>query len=161
MIDKVIAAEGLVPTANGSAIAELKAKVEHAEKAMLQMPQVEIPTVHYFAKGLYARQITIPKGVLATSAIHLFEHIDIIPQGDISVLTDNGMKRVKGPVTFVSQPGLKRIGYAHEDTIWISIIACEERDLAKIEETLVVKTYEEFTALQLEEEKKWPSLSGQ
>lgn len=149
-----------VPSVTTPDIEHLKAKVVRAEKLMLQLPQVEIPAVHLFAKGLYARQITIPKGVLATSAIHLFEHIDIIPQGDISVLTDEGMKRITGPATFVSQPGLKRVGYAHEDTIWISIIACEERDIAKIEQTLVVESYEEFEALKrLEQENaKWPLL---
>ncbi len=135
-----------------AALAQLKDKIVRAEKVMLQLPQVAIATTHYFAKGLYARQITIPKGVIATSAIHLFEHLDIIPQGDITVMTDEGMKRIKGPATFVSQPGLKRIGYAHEDTTWISIIACEERDIEKIEEKLVVKSYEEFLALNRAEE---------
>jgi len=147
---------------DGDEVPQLRDKVVRIEKAMLEMPQVEIPPRHFFAKGLYAREITIPKGVLATSAIHLFEHIDIIAKGDISVLTDEGVKRIQAPATFVSQPGLKRIGYAHEDTVWISIIACEERDLEKIEETLVVGSYEEFALAQKRMEgQAWPLLSRQ
>lgn len=107
---------------------------------------IEIVPVHYFAPGLYAREILIPKGTLATSKIHLFEHIDIISKGEISVLTDEGMKRIKAPATFVSKPGLKRIGYAHEDTVWVSIIACNETDPEKAEKLLVVDTQEEFQA---------------
>lgn len=107
---------------------------------------IVIEARHYFAPGLYAREITIPKDTLATSKIHLFEHIDIISKGEISVLTDEGMKRIKAPATFVSKPGLKRIGYAHEETVWISIIACNETDPEKAEKLLVVDTQEEFLA---------------
>lgn len=117
---------------------------------------ITIEARHYFAPGLYAREITIPKDTLATSKIHLFEHIDIISKGEISVLTDEGIKRIKAPATFVSKPGLKRIGYAHEETVWTSIIACNETDPEKAEKLLVVDTYEEFrTAI---EGGTWPLL---
>lgn len=125
----------------------LRQKVLAIEALMREQgTPVEIVPKHYFAPGLYAREITIPKGTLATSKIHLFEHIDIISSGEISVLTDEGMKRIKAPATFVSKPGLKRIGYAHEDTVWISIIACSETDPEKAEKLLVVDTQEEFKA---------------
>lgn len=132
-------------------------KVLAVEKLMREQGQpVAIETKHYFAPGLYAREILIPKGTLATSKIHLFEHIDIISKGEISVLTDEGMKRITAPATFVSKPGLKRIGYAHEDTVWVSIIACNETDPEKAEKLLVVDTQEEYLAAI--EGGVWPSL---
>jgi hypothetical protein len=106
--------------------------------------QIQIEPVHYFARGLYAREITIPKGTLLTGKIHLFEHINIISKGDISVLTESGVKRIKAPAAIVSRPGIKRIGYAHEETVWTTIHACDEKDAEKAEKLLVVNTFEEF-----------------
>ena len=109
-----------------------------------QPNQIVIETKHYFAQGLYAREIIIPKGTLLTGKIHLFEHLNIISKGDISVLTENGIKRIKAPATIISRPGIKRVGYAHEDTVWTTIHSCSETDSEKAEKLLVVDTFEEF-----------------
>lgn len=115
------------------------------EDAMRKEPdQIRIEPVHYFAHGLYAREITIPKGAVLTGKIHLFEHINIISKGDISVLTEQGIKRIKAPATIISQPGIKRVGYAHEETRWTTIHACEAKDGDEAEKLLVVDTFEEF-----------------
>lgn len=92
---------------------------------------------HYFAKGLYVRELFIPKGTLFTGKIHKTEHINIIPKGDITVWTESGMQRLNGPHIFVSQPGTKRVGLAHEDTIWVNIHHTFETDLSKIELDLI------------------------
>ena len=115
------------------------------EDAMRKEPdQLTIEPVHYFAPGLYAREITIPKGAILTGKIHLFGHINIISKGDISVLTEEGIKRIKAPATIISKPGIKRVGYAHEETVWTTVHACEETDADKAEKLLVVDTFEEF-----------------
>lgn len=120
-------------------------KVLQMEALMRESPeQIHIEPVHYFARGLYAREITIPKGVLLTGKIHLFEHVNIISKGDISVLTEDGVKRIKAPATIISQPGIKRIGYAHEETVWTTVHACNAIDAARAEKLLVVDTFEEF-----------------
>jgi hypothetical protein len=106
--------------------------------------EVKIEPVHYFAGGLYAREITIPKGTCLTGKIHLFEHLNIISKGDISVMTDEGIKRIVAPATIVSKPGIKRVGYAHEDTVWTTILVCTETDPDKAEAMLVVETFEQF-----------------
>src|ERR1700739_4861404 len=107
----------------------LRHQVLQLEDRMRQEPdQIHIEPVHYFAQGLYAREITIPKGAALTGKIHLFEHINIISKGDISVLTEDGVKRIKAPATIISQPGIKRIGYAHEETVWTTIHACNVKD---------------------------------
>ena len=118
--------------------------IEELEAAMLQEPQVEIETKHYFADGLYAREIFIPKGTLLTGKIHKREHINIISKGDITVVTTNGKKRVKAPCTIISEPGTKRAGFAHEDTIWITVHAVESNDIEEIEAMLVTTNYDEY-----------------
>ncbi|GFO60951.1 hypothetical protein GMST_32760 [Geomonas silvestris] len=114
------------------------------EKALVAMPQVEITPVHYFAEGLYAREILIPAGTCLTGKIHLAEHVNIISKGRISVLTEDGVKTISAPATLVSKPGIKRAGYAHEDTVWTTIHACEAETVEEAEVALVVGTFEQF-----------------
>lgn len=121
----------------------LRDKIEQLEQAMLQMPehQIEIEPTHHFSKGIYAREILIPKGTTLTGKIHRTEHLNIISQGDISVLTEQGIKRIRAPFTMVSLPGTKRVGYAHEDTVWTTIHGTEETDLDKLEAELIAESH--------------------
>lgn len=108
------------------------------ERELMKCPQIEIPVRHYHCKGLYAREITIPKGIILTGKTHRTEHLNILSKGDITVLTDSGMKRLQGPYTMVSQPGTKRVGYTHEETVWTTIHASDETDLEVLEAQLIV-----------------------
>jgi hypothetical protein len=126
----------------------VRGRIEKLESMMMSAGgQVELSPAHYFAKGLYAREIRIPKGTLLTGKIHKHEHLNIISQGEISVLTEHGPQRIKAPCTIVSQPGTKRVGYAHEDTVWTTIHATDETDVEKIDDELVVETFEQYQAL--------------
>lgn len=122
---------------------ELRDKIDKIEAVMFQMKdqQIQIEPIHHFADGLYAREIFIPKGTTLTGKIHRTEHINIISKGDISVLTEDGIKRIQAPCTLISKPGTKRVGYAHEDTVWTTIHASSERDLDKLEEALIAPSH--------------------
>lgn len=123
----------------------MRNKIERLEGLMKQVDaKVVIEPMHYFAKGLYARAIHIPKGTLLTGKIHKQEHLNIVAQGVISVLTEDGPQTVRAPFTMVSKPGTKRVGYALEDTVWITVHATDETDVNKIDDELVVDTYEQY-----------------
>lgn len=107
-------------------------------------PVPEFDVTHHFADGLYARELFIPAGTLLTGKIHRTTHLNIISKGEISVLTEDGMKRIKAPCTIVSKPGMKRVGYAHEDTVWTTIHGTNETDLEVLEKTLISPSYEEL-----------------
>lgn len=99
---------------------------------------VEIEPVHRFAQGIYAREITIPAGTLLTGKIHRTQHLNVISAGDISVWTEGEpVRRIKAPYTFVAEPGTRRVGYAHADTVWTTIHATTETDLERLEATLI------------------------
>lgn len=127
-------------------LANLRDKVLELEACMFEMPekQIHIEPRHYFADGLYAREITIPAGTCLVGKIHLFEHINIISKGEISVMTEEGIKRIKAPATIISKPGIKRVGFAHEETVWTTIHACNEKEAEAAEKALVVDSYEQF-----------------
>lgn len=125
---------------------ELKLKIEQLEQIMLHMPNDKstIELKHYFVDGMYAREGLIPKGMVFTGRVHKFGHMCVISKGDISVLTENGIERLKGPCIIVSKPGVKRVGYAHEDTHWTNFHPTMETDVDKIEDHLTVPSYAHF-----------------
>lgn len=115
-----------------------RAQIERLEGFMAQHDQVEMPPVHRYAEGLYAREITIPAGTLMTGRVHLFEHVSIMLRGDMTVLTEQGMERVQGPKVFISPAGTKRVGYAHEETVWVTVHTNpdDDTDVERIEARL-------------------------
>ena len=126
----------------------MREKVIAIEKLMKEKPQVEIPTKHYFSKGVYAREIFIPKGTILTGHIHKYENLNIISKGKIEVLVDDHLEIIEAPFTIVSPPGTKRIARALEDTVWTTIHGTEERNLDLIEEMFICKTDEEYLAFE-------------
>lgn len=114
-----------------------RAAIQHLEDTMLAMPQIEIPTEHSFGPGFYARTITVPAGATLTGKVHSTEHIFMVIKGDITLVTEHGRKRVQGPFQAVCQPGTKRVGYAHTDTVCTNIHITDETDLAALELLLI------------------------
>jgi hypothetical protein len=91
---------------------------------------------NYIKGGVYAREMKAPAGIVITGKVHEFDHINILSEGEISVMTDDGMKRVKAPYTFESKSGIRRIGYTHTPITWTSIHATEMTDINELEKTL-------------------------
>ncbi len=113
-----------------------RAQILNIEQFILDCPQTETPTRHYFAPGLYAREMFIPAGTVLTGAVHKTEHL-VQFDGDITVLTDGGMQRLTGRHTFVSKPGVKRVGYAHADTWCTGFFVTNKTDVEELENDLV------------------------
>ena len=117
----------------------MREKVDKLEAEMRKLPTVEIPVTHYFATGLYVREITIPASVLAVGKIHKTQHINMLLKGDVTMVTDTGTLRVQAPYTWVVEPGKKAAAYAHEESVWTSccVNPTDERDLVKLEAALI------------------------
>lgn len=122
-----------------------------------QLPVAEIPLKHYFSLGLYAREVTLPAGAMATGKIHKYPQLNILSKGDVSVLLEDGIKRIQAPFTVASPAGTKRIIYAHIESVWTTIHSTHETDLEKIEEHFIAQNEEEYLKfckiLQMEETK--------
>jgi len=114
-----------------------QAEMYELEAHLLQLPQADFSLINRFADGLYARQVTIRQGCLLTSKIHMKEHFAFILTGDISVWTDQDYQRIKAPCVLTTQPGTKRVLLAHEDTVWITVHACNAKTQQEAEAELV------------------------
>lgn len=131
-------------SANAVAVGN-RAEIVALEARLRELPQLDLPPKHWFSKGLYARELFIPKGTIVVGKIHAHANLNIISLGEISVLTEEGALRIRAPFTIVSPPGTKRVGYAHEDTIWTTIHATDETDLELIEAEMILPDFPELT----------------
>ena len=136
--------------------AELRKRVHIAEQMMLKAmaDPGELHVEHYFAAGVYGRAIYIPKGVFLTGKIHKYPQINVLVSGDLTVMTEEGAKRVKPPFVVVSPAGTKRIAYANEDTVWLTLHGTHETDVDKIEEQFIAGTEEDFLAFWKDEQER-------
>ena len=105
---------------------------------MRQLQQVDIPIDHNFAPGLYVRTITVPAGATLVGRVHATDHIFIISSGDMTLVTERGRQRVQAPFQAIGRAGIKRVGYAHSDTVCTNIHIPAETDLDRLEAALIV-----------------------
>ena len=122
-------------------IQEVRDFITSFEGYLKTLPQEELPLIHHFSKGVYARELHIPKGCMLTGKIHKFENLNILSKGDISILSQDGVMRVKAPFTVVSSPGVKRLAYAHEDCVWTTILGTDSKDHSQISEEFTTDDY--------------------
>ena len=128
-----------------------KITIEDVESKVIKEEQVVIEPKHSFSPGLYAREILVPKGCLIVGHKHKKDCLNILASGKMIVKTsmeDEGME-ITGPHTFHTGPGVRKLLYAVEESVFINVLMTDNTDLDKIEEELIEKS-ETF----LEHEKK-------
>lgn len=130
---------------------QIREKIARLEDAIKQIDghlgPDPFPLEHTFAGGMYARKVTHPKGVLIVGKIHKYEHLFFLLEGEISVSTENGVKRIKAPYMTVTPPGTKRAAYAHEDSVVMTVHRIEAQTLDDVEKELIAESFEEVPAL--------------
>jgi hypothetical protein len=109
-------------------------KILTLEAEMKKLPQVELELKHYFAEGLYAREMIVPSGTLISGLVHRTETIGIMVKGKMAIIGEDGAKVVvSAPYTHVGKPGFRRVGYALEDVVWTTLHRTDLTDLEEIE----------------------------
>lgn len=111
--------------------------LDRLQQAVAQLPQLELPTRHYWADGLYCREVARPAGTVIVGKVHLREHLYMVLQGDVTVVGAGGPVRIKAPCILVSPPGTKRAVYAHVDSICCTVHRTDLKDLDEIERELI------------------------
>lgn len=119
---------------------ELAQFVGKIEQKMLEMDQVDCPVIHRFGPGVYIREVMIPAGTFAVGHHQNFEHMNIMLRGRVTVLNDaGGATELVAPMMFVGKPG-RKIGYIHEDVVWLNVYSTDETDVETLESTFITKS---------------------
>lgn len=112
-------------------------QIVRLQSEMAKLPQVELPTEHFFANGMYCRSLYRPAGTLIVGKVHKHEHFYIICCGTVQVTTDEGVKEITGPKVIVSRPGTKRAVLALTDATCLTVHRTDKIDLDDIEAEVI------------------------
>lgn len=104
---------------------------------MSKLPQATLETKHYFADGMYCREVARPAGCTIVGKVHKKEHLYIIAFGTVTIVGDGYRDTVTGPKVIVSKPGTKRAVYAHTDAVCMTVHRTDQTDLNEIEKELI------------------------
>lgn len=114
-----------------------KEKLANASRAIAKLPQASCPTKHFFAPGVYVREIFMPAGAVIIGKIHKTRHLNIIQQGKVALANEDGTSTILGPCTFMSDAGVQKALLIIEDTVWSTVHVTELRDLESLEAQLI------------------------
>lgn len=131
----------IVASAYGIALrAGTNSEIERLEGVLLGVPQLKQNLRHTFSPGVYVRELEIPRGAIVIGHLHKTEHVNMLIKGRMSVVVDGKLVEVSAPFVVNSLPGTRKIGFAHEDSVWANVHATNETDLEKLEDALIEKS---------------------
>lgn len=96
-------------------------------------------TEHTIIKGVYTRKLFIRKGTLLIGKYHLKECVNIVAMGNVTVLTETGCNRLSAGFIGVSHTGSRKVGLAHEDTIFLNIFRTDKTNIDEIEDEIYLE----------------------
>tara|TARA_B110001452_G_scaffold266004_1_gene271839 strand:+ start:3247 stop:3717 length:471 start_codon:yes stop_codon:yes gene_type:complete len=101
---------------------------------------------HTFANGIYVRQMTIEEGDVIMGAIHKHLHVWFLLSGNVTVLTNGELKEYQAPCTVLSEPGVKRVIYGNEESVFTNVHKnpTNTQDIRELEKQIVALNYEEY-----------------
>lgn len=123
---------------------EMSVKIDTLVEQMLCLPQVECPVREYFAPGLYAREITIPKGAVIVGAVHRTQNMAVLSRGRLRLVTDSGSKEIEAHHVMTVNPGGRNAAVALEDSIWTNYHPTDETDPEKLVAQLTYATRDQL-----------------
>jgi hypothetical protein len=112
-------------------------QIDRLQAQMVNMPQLELQTEHYFVPGMYCRKVFRPAGALIVGKVHKQPHFFLCAKGEIIAWTESGMKRLQAGDVVECKPGTKRVTLAVEDSIGVTIHKTDKTDLDEMEAELV------------------------
>ena len=97
-----------------------KDKIQQLQQTMLEA-RCDMPeAVHHFLPGIYAREFTMPAGMLVVGKIHKHAHPMMVIKGKAQIITELDNTLVESGLCAVSPPGAKRVVYAFEETTFMT-----------------------------------------
>jgi len=116
----------------------------------------ELPIDHFFMEGVYVRRMIMYRGQLVIGHIHKHKHMCFLLKGHVSVASRIGVVEHKAPCYFISDPGEKRVVYAHEESHWYNTHKnpTNTEDVDELERATVAFSYEEYNKYKKEQDEK-------
>jgi len=118
--------------------------IEALEAECRKHPQVEVKYRHFFAHGVYAREVTLPADCIVAGRVHKQSQISVLSKGRLKVTTEEGVVEVEAPYTLVSPAGTKRAVFTLTECVWTTILGTHLASPEVIHDTLTCATEQEY-----------------
>ena len=132
---------------------EFRGNVEELENQLIDSGEVLVgketetlsPITNSWGDGCYVREWLCPAGVFTISRLHKFAHPFFVLKGTVSVMTEDGLQRIKAPHYGITKPGTKRVLYTHTETKWVTVHVTDLTDPDEIVEAMTQPTFKEIS----------------
>lgn len=110
-------------------------QIVRLQEAMLPIQCQQPEPRHFFAPGMYLRELVVPAGMLMVGKIHKHTHFLLVLKGRAEVISEFGRMVVEAGHISISPAGSKRVVLALEDTqfVTVHINPTDTEDLTVIE----------------------------
>jgi quercetin dioxygenase-like cupin family protein len=92
---------------------------------------------HYFADGMYAKEMRIPAGHFVKKHLHDFTHLSVLAAGTVILKMNGKAKLMKAPACITVPAGMEHVIDAVTDAVWFCIHATDETDPEKVDQVLI------------------------
>lgn len=118
-----------------SAAITTREKIQRLQEAMVPLQSEQPEPNHFFAPGMYLRELVVPAGMLIVGKIHKHAHFLLVLKGKAEVISEFGRMAVEAGHISISPAGVKRVVLALEDTQFVTVHVNKEdsQDLTMIE----------------------------
>ena len=103
-----------------------------------QVINKDVEIEHYFAGGVYAKQMRIGKNCKIPTHRHVYDHLSVLAQGRVRVTVSRITQEYTAPAAIEIKRDLVHTIEALEDTVWYCIHASEETDPESANNKIIV-----------------------
>ncbi len=102
---------------------------------MMTLDDAGVTVSHHFG---YWKKVMIPADRVLGQHAHKFDHYSLLMKGIATVETDKSKQTYRAPSIIFIEAGVQHKVTAFEDTEWWCLHETDERDVCKIDESLIV-----------------------
>lgn len=110
-----------LPQCNNETSLPTRDQITRLQEAMLPIQCDQPEPRHFFAPGMYLRELIVPAGMLMVGKTHKHAHFLLVLKGRAEVISEFGRMIVEAGHISISQPGVKRVVLALEDTQFVTV----------------------------------------
>ena len=75
---------------------------------------------------MYGRELAMPAGAIIVGKIHKYPVFNVLLKGKLAVVSEDGQKVLEAPATYMSEAGVRRVGYVLEDCVWLNVVLTDK-----------------------------------
>ena len=110
-----------------------------------ELAQIPEQLRHVFTPNLCVRELTLPRGSIVVTAIHLTEHPFVVSKGTVRVFIEGvGWETIKAPYIGVTKPMTRRVALVVEDCVWTTFHVTDKTDPDEIMADIAVPTFRDW-----------------